>query len=391
MARVAIQGFECGDNIGGTANISPETATTIDGTASIQSTTKRSGNYALRVNPTTTGTGAVFISKQVFTDWLSSPLTTAFNLSTVHVRFYFLVATAPSSYEQATNTQPADKAAIYVQSSGAGFIFRVKDSGGTNYDNATILNLNQWYRIEMTIGNGVGTGTIILLVDGVQWVNTVTANTTNVFMDFFKLGKVADTNGQSVDFFYDDVSIDDAALPGPGSIVMLYPNAAGTDQTWTVNGAATHFGCVDDWNRQNGDDDETTYLSVSLSGTQAEENSCLDFTGNFSAQSIVCLLAVLVQRNSSGSVNVGTPRLRSASTNSDGTAYNPGAAYTTRYRLFTTDPATSAAWTASGLDSVQIGFVKTQSQARAMRMTASAVIVEYVPLAAGHSFGSVIC
>src|SRR3990167_4665140 len=102
-------GFESGIV---TANI--ETGFTT-GTASIQSSIKRSGNYALRANPTTTGTGYADIRDQ------SVDFNKELDIATAYYRFWFRPETIPAANSEefaAVLTATAYKMSLRITSAG---------------------------------------------------------------------------------------------------------------------------------------------------------------------------------------------------------------------------------------------------------------------------------
>src|SRR3990172_9411218 len=63
----------------------------LNGTCSIQTTIKRTGAYALRVNPVTTATGYCDLRRH------DAGFQASINTATEYYRFYFYIATLPAS------------------------------------------------------------------------------------------------------------------------------------------------------------------------------------------------------------------------------------------------------------------------------------------------------
>lgn len=217
MAVQNICGFETGDTL---------EALTSGGTIAIGTTYARSGRYGLRTNPTTTGVG-----------WydLGSSSVTEMNLASLYGRFYFRYATLPASgteeiasvWETTTDTL---KLGIRIDSTGS---LSLWDSLGLQISTtgATDLAANTWYRIEVRADTGVA-ATAEVKVNGTVEV-TGTGNLTTANARSLRLGKSTDRSNQTVDFWYDDISVDNSAYPGAGACGIMLPNGAGNYALWT--------------------------------------------------------------------------------------------------------------------------------------------------------------
>jgi hypothetical protein len=368
-------GFETGD--------ASECA--VSGTTAFSTTTIRTGSYALRVNPTTTNVGSARVQGQ-----LADGTFSAWDAATVYVRFYFRYATAPASNSEE----------IFVaqdQATGGKFFLRINSAGnlmafasdGTTQSGSTgssTLNAGTWYRIEAQVGTGLNANYEVRLNGNVELSGTNNLSFSNNGAVLF--GKSVNRNGQTVDFFYDDIVVDDAAYPGPSEVKMLVPNAAGVFDT----GA--------DWRNNSGSSCSGTANSATFAEVdEVPHNSDTDFICKTSASSSP--LGVTFNVQDTGTVGItGTVktlkslgifkktvspavamrlRLRSSTTNDDTTAGDVSTSYVNRAKLYATDPATSAAWTLSGVDGVQVGAVHDQNSAREGRATALYVMVDYTP------------
>lgn len=365
MATLNLTGFETGDNSEGT----------LAGTASIQSTTVRTGAYALQCNPTTTGTGSYTL--QGIT--AATGLTGTFSAATLYSRFYFRFATAPASGDEeifvARGTAGAQKLSLRLTSA---LKLAAYDTTPTIISTgATVLSANTWYRIE--VQSGTGTAAWAVKIDGNAEINATTAQgATN--HGSIGLGKRTDRNGQTVNFFFDDVLLSDSALPGAGECHVMTPNAAGNAQTWTRGGpdSGANWDQVDEVPPVS-----TDYLvsTLSIGDAETEGMNSATYSG---ISGTIASAKPLIRAIRDSSVNGAiTMRARAGSTNSDAAS---NAAITTANQtvaqILDTNPATSLAWTAGGLDGLEVGAVEQSNAANsASRMFSACAMVDCVPIA----------
>lgn len=357
---IYFNGFESGDSAGLQA---------LTGTASVQGTVKRLGDYALRVNPTTNGTGSI----RAF--GLNANGTTAgFDLATAVVGFAFRVATLPAASSEeiarVDTTGGTQKATIRITSAG---LLAIYAADGTTLiaTSSSALVVNTWYYIEWTLGTGVSSAYTVK-VNGTTFLNgTSDFGVTN--SGGIRLGKVTDRNSQTVDFYYDDIYVADSSLGQP-YVARMDGNSDGNYTAWTSSSGLLSPSKYSDA-IQGPHDSDTTYLSTSTSGnafTMALESAAQ--AGIVGTVHGVMALAIVRDEGGASSFQV---RIRSGSTDSDTTANDPGSSYVTRQKLASVDPATSAAWQLPALDSLEVGVVAGANVAH--RCTALYAMVLYAP------------
>lgn len=366
MATTNIVSFDLG-----TTN---ECATT-SGTFSVQnSVTSGSWSaYALRANPATTGTGYVRLQSLSATGAAA-----ATSLVAMYCRILFRYDTAPASGDEPILTIGSST------SGGASRDLEVRlDSSGvlTVYDvslnllatGATALSSGTWYRLEVKADLSDNTDCVWeVKLDGASEGSGSYANS-NGGTTYLFLGKVGNRNGNSVDFYYDDVLISDSAYPGAGRCTLLAPNANGNYQTATIGaGAGSHYQNVDEVPH----DSDTTYLVTDGAGG-AETEAVSDTAGASISGTINCVKAMCVLKRDGATNGSIKQRRRSGSTDSDlGSAFATTASYTLCASLMDTDPATSLAWSTSGIDGVEVGVL--DNSANKTRMTACYLAVDYM-------------
>jgi hypothetical protein len=371
MGTTNICGFETGEFTEGTLNGTP--------TGSIQTGTVRSGTYAFRSNPTTTSTG-YFALGGIASDG-STGGNVAFNLATAFYRFYFRYHVKPASGDEdifwAATSGFGRKLNIALNSAGKLVVYdrtRTLVTTGT-----TVLNADQWYRINVKSGTGA-TAAWELLIDGASEASgTADQSSSNNGLGLF--GKVLNSSNQTVDFFYDDIVIDDSAEPGAGQVGVMIPASDGTFTAWTIGaGSGSKWQQLTDI-PNNGD---TSYLvsTAVVNGTytaQMQTGSAAGITGTLNRVKALALMKR--DGGSNGSVKL---RFRSGSTDSDsGANFASTGSYTLAASVFDTDPATSAAW--ASVDSLQVGAIE-ESGSNKTRMTEALVMVDFVFVSPTNTF-----
>ena len=362
MAFKRMVGFETGDT---------SEANSTTGTVSVQTGTVRSGTYALRVNPTTNGQG-IFTITGIAAD--GSYNFSGMSLATAYLTVYFRVATAPgSSDEEILVFQDTNNSVVkmMVRLTSARKLAVYDTTVALQATGTTVLSLNTWYRLDIKCGTGAATAPWEVNIDGTLEIsgtgNLATTNTGSV-----RLGKVTNRNSQTVDFFYDDVFVDDAAYIGAHAIVALAPNGAGTFQTWTIGaGGGSNYTNVDEI-PPNGDTDYL--LSTGTAGNAESEtmadSSSASITGTVNAVEVICQ----VKRDGASNGSIKT-RMRSGTTNNDTNGGSSTSSYLARINQSATDPNTSAAWTTSGVDGVEGGMV--ENSANKTRLTSILLMVSF--------------
>jgi len=358
-AIVSFTGFESGSTI--------EAAAT-SGTLSIQTSTKRTGDYGLRVNPTTTNVGYFQHTGRNG----ATGLTLNENDAETFYRFYFQYATKPltgtEDIAQAISTANTTKFSLRISSDG---VLAAYDSAGASLSTGTtVLAASTWYRIEMKVGTGAAADWEVR-INGVSELsgtgNLLTSNNA-----VLRMGKVVNRNGNSVDFFYDDAKLDNSAYPAESEVKRMDVDSDGSFTAWTIGTGA-------------GDD----YTNLDEVPTDGNTTHLISLTpGNVSTAGLESTSAAGV----SGTVNAVLPVTYSTMDSANSTAtvrfvsggsnfhVSPTVAGGARMigRYYSTDPATGSAWVLSALDSVEVGMVEGSSLDET-RFSTAHMFVDYVP------------
>ncbi len=332
-AYLNITGFETGD--------SSELYST-NGTYSIQSLTKRTGNYALRINPSGTNGGVTIRG-------LATNGNGAFlgRTAATYYTFYFYMGSLPGSNLLISAWRDSGSnniASLYVNSSGV-----LTGFGASGFSaNIATLNAGTWYRIEAKI---VSNGLSEAKVDG---GTPQTWTSYNYTQDQLVLGDPI--NSYTANWYYDDVAISDSAYPGAGQVNILKPKGAGFAQLWGT-GTGTAYNQVNEV-PPNGD---TTYIrDANTAGNVSTFTVDSSSTAGVS-NGIGTVKTLTICKTEAGSSPGTIVRLRTNSpgiTNSDTTSSDPGiGAYASLAKLNDTNPNNGSGWTTATLDAIEIGVL----------------------------------
>lgn len=369
MAVVGATGFGWGT----TADVAAAS-----GTISYVTSPVKTGTYAVRVNPTTTNTGYVEVRKYG-TNGTAADLA----LATVRGKFDFRYATKPSSNDEPILATNGTKPSIRINSSGNLVLY--DSTGAVVATGSTALAQDTWYSIQYVWGSNTATATIS--IDGATEITNASVSCGAGNNARMRFGKVTDANGNSVDFFYDNVVIDDASIPDKDAAIMSTIPASDISSTgFSPSTGATIYGVIDEMPL-----DDTDY-AVS-SGAANDTFLCgVASCDTRNVPSGAQFLGVLFQgrhRDATSGTSSTTIDVKSNTTTTSTTGRDATGSSSTCGLMLATDPATSAAWTRSGIDSVQVGM--TETVAIAERVTGIIAQIIYVPAAAASTTPPFIC
>lgn len=332
------------------------------GTFSVQSTTKRTGTYAYRTNPTTTATGLFTFRK----DSANGQPIQIFNIATIYFSFGFYYATKPSSnHEPIADVQTsASTMKLRVAINSSGNILAINTSGTTLATSSTALSATTWYIISVMGGTGAAanwsidirdsTGALVEAMSG-------TGDQTATNAGQIAIGKTANLNGNTVDYYYDDLVIADDAMPNNNiQIKILKPNGDGFYPGTGYSATGTPWwGMLDEIPFVSSD-----YLLTSVGvgnkyTATIEDSTTASISGTIhSVKPIIFTRRDFLETNSSMVYRSG-----STDTSVLGASLpSPTVVYT--FDIANVDPSTSSAWTTSGLDSLEVGVIDADPEYR---------------------------
>ena len=387
MARLLTTGFEHNSL---TAGVEPGLSANA-GTTSISSTTKRSGGYALRCNPTNGSASVKFT------------VTAQTTGRVYHTRVYLQVTTTPNKNIAIMGFgRNSDNAGVGIALNTdltlTLFNLATRSAIGSN---SPALATGGFYRIEVSMD--WNTNAVSAYVDGVAFVNGGSA--TSIEYDTIWLGVGDYSTGavgqgsSTTNVFFDDIALNDSSgssqtgLPGSGKIIKLKPSAAGDantfgTQTGGTAGAGNNFTRVS----ENTPDNATTFngsstlnqedlFNVDDSGIGASDTVNVVHVGfrfRNSTADATAGIKVEIEKTGSGTKTQSSEIKPNSTTWKTNATANPTNHPITLYK----DPDGTNPWTQTTLDSMQIGYKLTTGPGTAgRRIDVSAVwaYVDYTP------------
>lgn len=363
MALLRICGFESGAS---------GEVQTVGGTASIGTGTVRTGTYSLRCNPTTTATGYINIGKASAAGILGN-----FADVTLYTGFAFRAATLPAANSEPVYTNYGSLADLKAELriTSGGLLAHYNAAGTLVATGSNALSAGTWYYIEYMATNSA-TGAYEAKINGVSEFSGTSNNGTGNTV-FTAHGKGTNRNGQTVDFFYDDIYVSNTGFKGSQyhipEVRILLPNGAGASAGWT-NGTGTTFAEADEVPPES-DGADATYIQTTASD-DTYHTFAVESTATKSVTGDVDGLAgyVWAKTLSTSGTNLVAPRIRNAGSNTDATQAEMTTGYRGHHVMAETDPATGTAWTLSGIDTAEIGMM-CAAIAQAQRFSAAYIFV----------------
>jgi hypothetical protein len=383
MARLWSAGAELGS---ATASVEFQSCS-----GAVQSTTKRSGTYAVRFNPSAAEQNMV------------QPYRGADTQEAVYVRAYLRIASGPSATIYVISlvglSAGTHRVQVRLNSNRELQLWNFEDSAQIGSLSAA-LSLDTWYRIELMLDTTtLASSAVEAKIDG----TTFASGTINLTAAAARMAFGGNTSTH--DIYMDDFAVNDSSgtaqnsWPGEGSIVHLKPNAAGDNAMGLNQGsapAATGWESVDEVTP----DDAVTYHNLDANNDVLDVNLESSATAGIGASDTITLVQVGERHNgasaanytyntriksqASGTVVSGTAITTSATVFGTNTGANPRNYQLTRY----TDPQAGGAWTPSLLDTTQIGVIATDATPD-VYITALWALVEYAPPAVVDATGTV--
>jgi hypothetical protein len=217
---------------------------------------------------------------------------------------------------------------------------------------AAVFAPNTWYSIEISATIADAGGTCVVKLNGATVINFTgdTKNAgTNTTFDRIQLG----SNGGYTAFF-DDLYICNSIGSAPHNnflgdvrVYTLSPSAAGSSTQFTPSSGA-NYTTVDELPYS-----ATDYVSSGTVGNR-DTYAIADLPAN--AGTIFAIQNnVIAKKTDAAAISLKTA-LKSGATVYYGTTTSLGGSDATITDLYTTDPATSAAWTSAGVNAIEAGF-----------------------------------
>lgn len=207
-----------------------------------------------------------------------------------------------------------------------------------------------WHYIEMSATLNDTTGHVIVRIDGTQVIDFTgdTRNggtSTNIDSVCFKTGQYV--SGQCDEIDIDDFYINDSGFLGDVRVHTLMPSADTAAADFAPTGSASHFANVSE-----NPDSAATYNASATVGHK-------DLYAMADLPASVATIHAVQANNKAWKTDAGVIRLKnvikSGANTASGDVVSLGTSAAINSSLFATDPATSAAWTTTGVNGVEAG------------------------------------
>ncbi len=357
MARLFTSGFETQSATTGVEF----TTGGLNGTSAIDTSNQRSGAACMK-----------FVTSASFS-WMRETFKSSLSNSEAFVRVYVKFFSLPGSGTHEILTVADMGGAVaraQVRYNGATGNLEIVNVGNTVIGTVAVTT-GAYYRLEVDVAGGSGTGIIKAYLDGSQFA-TSTTETLGTF-DGIYLGSAF--NATTISFYMDDIAINDTSgsaqtgLPGDGKVITLKPSAAGdvntfATQTGGTAGAGNNFTRVDEITPN----DATDFNGSST--LNQEDLFNMDNSGLSAGDTITVVQVNARTRNSTADASAAFKTeiekaaagtiAQSASTVPNSTTWKTNNSTTTLLPLQTlyTDPD-GGAWSQTTLDSMQVGYKLT--------------------------------
>lgn len=380
MARLYTDGAELNTNADGFEITSTDTGTA----CTIQSTVKRSGNYAWQAYAN--------VAFESYFQFVASP-----SDNQHFARTYIRIEAAPTATTRIARFLETGISQRVCARLKSDMTLILTEADGTQIGSpSAALSLDTWYRLEMTYDNNDPVSTSALLLDG----TTIASTTTGTTIDGVNAWSWGNIDGDTtLDIFFDDLAVNDttgtaqASYPGEGSVVLALPTGAGDNAATT--GVYSYINEIPPTNTATSGSTMIELDTTTSIGDYAMTDSSTLGIGSSDTITLVAPIA-RVREETSGTSNY-TLRVKSASggttvasssldagnatprTNPSGTV-----AFANKFVSYT-DPTTSAAWTPTGtnsIDNMQVGAATTDGTPDVWVLWLGAH-VEYVPATPG--------
>jgi hypothetical protein len=349
MTRLLTCGYETGD-----VAEAGSTTTGVSGTLSVVSATPapRAGTYCLKASAT-----------QAVTNNAYKTFVLAASKTEVWVRWAIYINLGTNSANQvlAGMFDSGGAAQTCISWDASSSVLTARQGvglPGTSIGSGGTLSPSAWHVLEWRIQiTSTSAGTTEVWLDGTRVINVSGDNTATATANVqqIALGSIAVANTSNFYTAIDDIAINDTAgttnngRPGDGRVVLLVPNGAGSNTALTRGG--TDSGA--NWSQVEELPPSMTDYVYSATAATRDTYALTDLVVTPSAINAVEVIA-LAQNSDAGAGSLGLT-VKSGATTNEGSAQSLGTAAAYIRQLYETDPATSTAWTASGVNALEAG------------------------------------
>lgn len=377
-AAVRLEGFERG-------SIGNRVLAATNGTVALETSFVRTGNGALKITLSGSGTGYVEPGEVAATGLIAQTMG-QYGQAVCGFGFAFsaLPTTGEAFFKRTDNN--GHWIALILNADGTvslhGANSATWDGSATTRisTSAATLSANTYYYLEVLSEASGSGGDFALWIDGVEQAGMTASRATGAGNGWRRvfLGKVNDTNSETINYWFDDYYLNaelarlgdsQSADASDGGIVLLTANANGNYTAFSGGTGGSDYTQVDevvggaaysaaDYTQSTANGDKATYGLTDLSDVDVilHVEPCVAMDDQASGQSRIIS--------------------RSGTTDTESTTTDITAGW--RYLSHSVDPATTAAWTQSGLNALEVGAAEMAGAGSRVRIFAANAQVFYV-------------
>src|SRR3989344_1233115 len=359
-------------------------------------TTGGTGTKAIVTSPVRSGTYALQTTHTNAAGWVRYRFAASNSNGPFYFRQYLRIADYPDAASDILvldATGGGNRVSIRLTATGALQLWDLDGTVAQVGSDSSTLSLNTWYRVELKYDASGGLSAIAwdARLDGTSFASTSSgANASSI-------GRItwgAPSATANYNYYWDDIAINTSAFPGDGKIIYLFPNAAGDNSGWTIGvGSGSNYQQVDETTP----DDATTYLSeTTSSGAVTDDYNLQDATATVGASATIKMVQVGIRAGGTSTAArtlVSRIKASSSGTTEESSSldfsfngWQPHHESTTEHNydlnLYDLPGASTSDWTASNLDSAQIGVRHDAASTNEVRLSTIWLVVDYVEAAA---------
>lgn len=210
---------------------------------------------------------------------------------------------------------------------------------------AGLISPDTWYHLGVELTRSTTTGTLNVYVDGVQVLALTGLNTYATPVAIVNICKAFLTGTKYYDDFY---MCDAASWLGECRSTPLVLTGDTAQKDFTPSTGADNYACVDEL-----PPNKTDYVSSATAGAK-DRYTVTDMS--YTPTAILGLKVSSVVMKDDITTRTVRNTLKSGATNANGATKPLSSSYRFIEDIFAADPNTSAAWTKSGVDAVEVGI-----------------------------------
>jgi hypothetical protein len=242
------------------------------------------------------------------------------------------------TFRDASNNDMCD---LRVIASGA---LQATRNGSALGSSATgVLVANAWCYVEVEFTRHASAGVFTVYVNGTAVISLTAQNTGANDIHSLRIDGIS-----AVQWFDDLYTTNVATRVGECRVDVLAPTADTAQKDFTPSTGTSNYAMVDDTLYN----DDTDYVSASTAGNK-DLYDVADLS--FTPANVYAVQVTWRARKDDATARTVRANLKSGGTTTNGTTQAMGASYVSFHDLYLTDPNTSAAWTPTNVNAIQIG------------------------------------